>query len=118
MNLTGATAYQTNLANMMARVRPDLRMNPSAPIRLVQESLTSLIALMHQSGTCSLCDTYAAGDALVRAADTQVAATLPAIYVIDSSPQPRTGLGIHVANVGELSLGAQLAPITDTHFVQ
>jgi hypothetical protein len=93
-------------------------MNQAAPVGLVQESLQNVINMMQAAGPCATCADLTTGNNEVRAADVAVAAALPDVYVVDSLPQLRTGLGIHVANVGELAIGQQLAQVTETHFVK
>ena len=116
-NLTQAGDYRANLTTMLTAVRPALHMNEKAPIGLVQESLANVISVMQLNGNCPTCADLATGDTLVRAADEAAAAALPAVYVVDSLPQIRTGVGIHVANAGELAIGQQLATATESHFV-
>ncbi len=111
-------AYESNLTAFIGHVRADLPINPAAPIALAKESIGALIALEQFAGSCGTpnCSGLVAGDTGVRAADDQVAATVHGVVEVDTLGLPRTGLLIHLSNVGELELGKELAVATDHQF--
>jgi len=118
MNLSYAAAYQSNLQAMFQALRPAIHMNSAAPIGLVEPSIAAVITAMEATGTCSVCAAYQTGNNEVRSADQYVAANLANVYLVDSEPLPRTGLGIHLSNTGELALGTELATATDAHYMR
>ncbi len=109
--------YRTNLANFISAVRAHLPMG-NAPVAIAKESIAAAIAIEESGGTCSICAQQRAGDAAVRAADDWAAANIPNVVEVDTLGLPRTGTGllIHLSNVGELTLGATLARVTEHSF--
>jgi hypothetical protein len=118
MDLTRFPSYKSDLAAFIAAVRADLPIKPAAPIAMAKQSLAGLIGLEQFAGACGTpnCSGLVAGDNAVRAADDQVAATVPGVVEIDTLGLPRTGPLIHLSNVGELDLGKELAVATEHRF--
>jgi hypothetical protein len=111
-----ADAYQTNLSTLTSTLRDDLPMDPSTPIVLAKESLAAWLGFAAYSGLCPKVDCTAIdqGDGEVRAADDWVAAKLPHVVAVDTIDLPRTGVLIHLSNVGDLAIGARIAQATDS----
>jgi carbohydrate esterase-like sialic acid-specific acetylesterase len=93
-----AVGYQNSLGLLLKAFRENI--SSSAPIVLAKEDI---------SITCALAQMNCSGNAMVRAADDWAATNLPNIYEVDTAGLPRTGLGVHLSNQGELELGEEVA---------
>jgi len=111
--------YESNLTDFIAHLRADLPLNSAAPIVLAKESQAATISYRRATGDCPFdnCAMLQAGDRAVRAADDWAAANLAHVVEVDTLGLPRVApLLIHVSNVGELTLGADLAAATERRF--
>ncbi|MGO9873893.1 MAG: sialate O-acetylesterase [Acidimicrobiia bacterium] len=111
--------YQSNLANFISHLRTDLPMNATTPIALAKESLAANLSFRQDTGDCPFdnCAVVQAGDTAVRAADDWATANLAHVVDVDTLGLPRTApVVIHLSNIGELTLGAELAAATEHLF--
>ena len=112
-----ARAYQAHLQKLVAAVRAQLPMSPTAPVVLAKEDLSGYIAYMDSIGILSSGKkaAYLAGNATVRAADDWAAANLPDVVETDTYPLERAApLYVHLDNVGQLILGSRLAKVSES----
>ena len=110
-----ASAYRSNLITLIAAFRSQLPMDPSAPFAIAKIDLSTWTTAMEQVGGISSATaaSYRAGNAAVRAADDEVARTVPGTVIVDTAGLPRVNGLIHLSNVAELSLGRSLALATE-----
>jgi len=111
--------YESNLADFITHLRADLPLNAKTPIVLAKESQAATIAYRQATGDCPFgnCAALQVGDAAVRAADDWAAANLPHVVEVDTLSLPRVApLLIHLSNIGELTLGSELASATEHLF--
>ena len=113
-----ASAYQSNLKAFIGALRLQLPAAPTTPFALVKESLDAEIAHEQASDTCppDNCASEILGNTEVRDADDWAASNLPNVIEVDSLGLPRYSDYVHLTNVGELTLGNELAAATDRSF--
>jgi hypothetical protein len=113
-----ASAYQSNLSAFIGAVRSQLPMAPTAPFALVKESGDADIAHEQATGTCppDNCASQILGNAEVREAEDWAVSNLPNVIEVDSLGLPRSFDYVHLTNIGELTLGSELAAATDRSF--
>jgi hypothetical protein len=109
--LSEADACLTNLSALISTLRDDLPMDPSTPMMLAKESLAGWLGSAVYAGLCAQVDCTAIeqGDGEVRAADDWAAANLPHVVADGTIDLPRTGVLMHLCNVGDLAIGARIA---------
>jgi len=111
-----AKAYQANLETFIAAVRSDLPLSSTAPIVLAKEDRTAYNSYLVSSGkiTAALEAKEATWNAEVRAADDWAAANLPDVLEVDTAGLARVApLFIHLSNVSELTVGSQMASVSE-----
>lgn len=103
------TAYAASLAQVLGGFRHAF--GPRLPLVLVQESSALVIAEETHAHQCApvQCQQLAAADTAVRSSDAQYAATHGEVRAVDTADLPRTSPGVHLSNVGELTLGVRVA---------
>jgi hypothetical protein len=115
---TEASAYQSNLSAFIATLRSQLPEAQTTPFALVKESLNAEIAQEQSTGTCppDNCASQILGNVEVRSADDWASSHLPNVVEVDSLGLPRYSDYVHLTNVAELTLGNELATVTDRSF--
>jgi hypothetical protein len=112
-----ARKYQTHLTSFVDALRADLPISPTAPVVLAEEDITRYIDYVASTTHLSpkMYNSFIVGNAEVRAADVAVAASLPDVRVVDTVTLPRVAPeSVHVSNVGQLTLGDQMAKVSET----
>jgi hypothetical protein len=110
-DVTWASAYQTNLTNLITAVRTDLPSASMLPIGIIEPSTSSFIA-----ATCgAACPGHSIADTEVRAAVAAVGQTISGVVVVDSITADRTAASnfVHLSNLGELQVGSDIAKATE-----
>jgi len=95
-----ADAYKSNLTKFVKQLCIQLPISSATPIVLAK---TFLPGVLFGSAT--------AGSATVRAADDYIAAHQKHVYTVDTKDLARYDNGIHLTNLSELSLGAEMAKV-------
>lgn len=117
-NTNFANQYEQNLRDFIDAARTDLGMAPNAPFVIGQTDVSEANEVVY-GGSDPNCQTQPCIDAeannsTVREAQAAVASDTPNVEIVDTAPMPRTGLKIHLSNVGQLELGTQFANITES----
>lgn len=111
-----AKRYQANLASLIRAFRADLAIAPTAPVVLAEEDVTQYIDYLNATDHLPQKQfaSYLRGNAEVRAADVWAAANLPDVVTVDSAGLARVAPEyVHLDNVAQLALGAQLAKVSE-----
>ncbi len=107
-----ARHYRGNLRTLIRDLRSSLPLAPTAPVVLAKEDISADIAYEQGIGAISAAAAagLTTGNEEVRAADDWVAADVPGVVEVDTSGLPRVGPDdLHLSDVGELTLGQELA---------
>jgi hypothetical protein len=111
-----AAAYRANLTAFVTAFRADLPMDPAVPVVLVKESMAGYLGFVQDTGGCATsvdCAALQLGDSEVRSADDWVAGNLPHVTAVDTVDLPRTGVLVHLSNLGDLAVGTRIAQASD-----
>ena len=117
-HLKMADAYAANLTAFIASLRTDLALSPTTPFVLGEIDIAKFVEYRKEHGRCnpSACREELKGNRVVRAAEREVAATVPNTYLVDTSTLPRfPRVFLHLTNYGELRLGEAFAAASVHH---
>ncbi len=111
LSLVDAANYLDNLTALMSATRSALPWAEGARTVLIAQSSAASIAKRASFGLCSdpTCSPELLADALVRAADQQVAATWPEVKLVDSFGYARANDAVHLTGASELAIGSAVA---------
>ena len=107
-----AASYARHLTALIHEVRANLSLSPRTPFVLGGIDVARYVAYKAQHHQCSAaaCRLELAGNATVRAAEQQIARTVAFCYLVDTSTLARHPTQyLHLTDVAELRLGAELA---------
>jgi hypothetical protein len=117
-HLSMASAYQANLTAFMSSLRTDLALSSTTPFVLGEIDIARFVEFRLTHGRCSwkVCNEELKGNKEVRAAEREVAATVPYTYLVNTATLPRyPRVYLHLTNWGELRLGEAFAEASVHH---
>jgi hypothetical protein len=115
-NSADAKHYQAHLTKFIAAVRKDLPMAATAPVVLAKEDSTAYDSYLLTSGLATPAEDASNlnGNTEVLAADDWAAAHLPDVVEVDTLSLARAWpMDLHLTNVSELTLGSEMAAISE-----